>query len=137
MYFRHQHHDPKPKNISNLENQILEKGSLLHECCVKKSKIIPNTYCTKTWGKVLEQLLPTFNFLYFRMFFDIFWLFSINCKSRLTCHAIIELRVEWHFVSKVSWFIFSIIIRFLQKVWSMGTSVNYLYRIFSGFWLPL
>ena len=37
MYFRHQDHGTKQKNLIKLENQILEKGRLLYECCVSMS----------------------------------------------------------------------------------------------------
>ena len=37
MLFRHQDHGTKQKNLIKLENQILEKGRLLYECCVSMS----------------------------------------------------------------------------------------------------
>ena len=53
MYFRHQDHDTKPKNISKLENRILEKGSLLRECCVNK--------CTYTYVPFLLIIHKTYS----------------------------------------------------------------------------
>ena len=44
MQFRHQDQDTKRKNISKLENRILEKGSLLHECCVKRKGSLGVTF---------------------------------------------------------------------------------------------
>ena len=49
MYFRYQDHGTKQKNILKLENQILEKGSLLYECCVKVSSLKPTL--RKSWSK--------------------------------------------------------------------------------------
>ena len=55
MHFRHQDQDTKRKNISKLENRILEKGSLLHECCVKAStKIPPSPKCQYLGLKFLQ-----------------------------------------------------------------------------------
>ena len=34
MYFRHQDHDTKPKNIMKLENQFLLNDCILHGLCV-------------------------------------------------------------------------------------------------------
>ena len=48
MHFRHQDQDTKRKNISKLENRILEKGSLLHECCVNRYlRIVEGTFIAK------------------------------------------------------------------------------------------
>ena len=40
MYFRDHYHVTYQKNIMKLENWILGKGNILHECCVKCIKDI-------------------------------------------------------------------------------------------------